>query len=162
MQPTRLLEDRVVLFAPRFIHPVVAIVANHRLVRRNDRDFELVDLVELVLLCLRGTRHPRELLIHPEVILNGDGRHGLRLTLHVNAFLGFDRLMQPVAPTAARHFASGEFIDDNDFVIFDHVLHVFLEQAVGAEQLRDVVDPLRLRVAMLLALGFFLVLLFVG
>ncbi len=77
--------------------------------------------------------HARELLIKPEIILNGDRRERLRLAIDLDAFLRFHRLMQSVAPTAARHFASGEFIDNDDLVLLDHVLNVFLEQAVGAE-----------------------------
>ena len=68
--------------------------------------------------------------------------------------------MQPIAPASPRHLAPGEFINDHDLVVFDDVLNVFLEQAVGTEQLRDIVDALCLRVAMLLALRLFLVLLF--
>src|SRR5205823_12976259 len=40
--------------------------------------------------------------------------------------------------------------------------NVLFEETVGAQQLRDVVDPLRLGVAMLLSLRLFLVLLFLG
>ena len=135
MQPTRLLENRVVFLAPRLVDPVVAIVANHRLVRWNDRDLELVDLEELVLLRLGSARHPGELLVHPEVVLNRDGRHGLRLTLHVNAFLGFHRLMQPFRPPPARHCASRELVDDEHFAFLDDVVHITVVERVRAQQL---------------------------
>jgi hypothetical protein len=67
--------------------------------------------------------------------------------------------MQPIAPPPPWHFAPRELVDDHNLVIFDDVLDVLLEQAIGAKQLRDVVDALGLRVAMLLALRFFPVLL---
>ena len=106
--------------------------------------------------------HARQFLIKPEIILDRDRRQRLRLAIDLDAFFGFHRLVQTIAPPSARHLAAGELIDDYDFVILDHVLDIFLKQAVGAEQLGDVVDALRLGVAMLLALRFFLVLLVVG
>src|SRR5207249_2413077 len=85
-------------------------------------------------------------------------RQGLRFAINLHAFLRFHGLVQPVAPTASRHFAAGELIDNHDLVLLNDILNVFFEEAVGAQQLRDVMDPLGLLVAMLLALRFFLVL----
>ena len=112
--------------------------------------------MELIRFGLGRAGHAGELLIKPEIILNRDRGQRLRLAIDLHAFLRFDRLMQSIAPAAARHFASGKFVDDDDFVFLDHVLHIFFEEAVGAEQLRDVVNALGLRVAMLLAFGFLL------
>ena len=70
--------------------------------------------------------------------------------------------MQTIAPPPPRHFAAGELINNDNLVVLEHVLHVFLEQAVRFQQLRDVVNALGLRVAILLALRFLLVLLFIG
>ena len=114
-----------------------------------DGDVELVDVVELVRFGFGRAGHARELLVEPEVILNRDRREGLRFAVDLHAFLRFDRLVQPIAPAAARHLAAGVFVDDDDLVFLDDVLHVLLEEAVGAEELRDVVNPLGLRVAML-------------
>ena len=123
---------------------------------------QFVNVVKLGRFGFGGAGHAGELLVKPEIILNRDRRQGLRLAIDLHAFLGFDRLVQTIAPAAARHFAAGVFVDDDDLVFLDDVLDVFLEKAVGAQQLRDVVDPLGLRVAMLLALGLLLVLLLVG
>ena len=123
-------------------------------------DVELVDVVELCGFRLGGAGHARQLLVKAEVILNRDRRQRLRFAIDLNAFLRFDRLVQSIAPAAARHFAAREFIDDDDLVLLDDVLDVLFEEAVGAQELRDVVDPLGLRVAMLLALRFSLVSLF--
>ncbi len=117
----------------------------HRAVRRDDVHVQLVDVVELGGLGFRGAGHAGELLVEAEVILNRDRRERLRLAIDLHAFLGFHRLVQAVAPAPARHFAAGVFVDDHDLVFLDHVLHVLLVKAVGAQQLRDVVDPLRLR-----------------
>ena len=131
-----------------------AIFARHRPVRRDHVDVEFVDVVELGGFGFRGAGHAGELLIEPEIILDRDRRERLRLAIDLHAFLRFHRLVQAIAPAAARHFAAGVFVDNDDLVFLDDVLHVFLEEAVGAQQLRDVVNPLGLRVAMLLALRF--------
>ena len=147
-----LVDDRVVFLAARLVDAVVRILAGDRPVRRDDVDVEFVDVVELGGFRLRGAGHARQLLIEPEIILDRDRRERLRLAIDLHAFLRLDRLVQAIAPAAARHFAAGVFVDDDDLVFLDDVLHVLLEEAVGAQQLRDVVNALGLRVAMLLAL----------
>ena len=148
------VDHRVVFFAPRLVDAIVGILARDRPVRRNHVHVELVNVVKLGRLGLGGAGHAGEFLIKPEIILNRDRRQGLRFAIDLHAFLGFDRLMQSVAPAPARHFAAGEFVDDDDLVLLDDVLHVLVEQAVGAEQIRNIVNPLRLLVAMLLSLRF--------
>ena len=103
---------------------------------------KLVDVVELVGLGLRRARHARELLVEAEIILDRDRRQRLRFAVDLHAFLGLDRLVQAVAPTAAGHLAASVLIDDDHFVLLDHVLDVALEQAIRAQKLRDVVDAL--------------------
>ena len=70
-----------------------------------------------------------------------------------DAFLGFDRLVQAVAPAAAGHQAAGVLVHDDDLVFLHDVLHVELVKAVGLEQLRDGVDLLRLGLEIRLDLG---------
>ena len=132
----------------------LCVFARDRSIRRDDSDVEFVDVVEFVRFGFRGAGHAGEFVIKAEIILNRDRGERLRLAIDLHAFLRFDRLVQSIAPAAARHLAAGVFVDDDDFVFLDDVLHVFFEEAVGAEQLRDVVDALGLRVAMLLPLRF--------
>ena len=115
---------------------------------------ELVNVVEFVRFRFSRARHAGQLLIKPEIILDRDGGEGLRFAIDLHRFLCFHRLMQPVAPAPARHLAAGIFIHDDDFVFLHDVLHVLFEQAIGAQQLRDVVNSLRLRVAKLLPFPF--------
>ena len=121
------------------------VVADHRLVRRDDRDLEPVDLVELGLLRLGRAGHAGQLLVHAEVVLDGDRRERLRLALHLNAFLRLDRLVQSLRPAAARHRAAGELVDDQDLAFLHDVVHVLLVQRVRAQQLVHDVEPLALR-----------------
>ena len=114
-----------------------------RLVGMTD-DLEPVDLVELRLLRLGGAGHAGELLVHAEVVLDGDGGEGLRLALDLHPFLGLDRLVQPVRPAAARHDAAGELVDDQDLAVLHHVVDVLLVQGVRLQQLVDDVELLAL------------------
>ena len=85
---------------------------------------------------------PDELLVHAEVILEGDGGESLVLALDLDAFLGFHGLVQTVAPAASGHQAAGEFVDDDDLAILDHVVLVALENDVGFEGLLHVMVEL--------------------
>jgi hypothetical protein len=76
--------------------------------------------------------------------LNRDGGERLGLAFDLDAFLGFDGLVQAIAPPAAGHQAAGVFVDDDDLVVLDDVLDILLVKAVGLEQLGNAVDLLRL------------------
>ena len=53
--------------------------------------------------------------------------------------------MQSVAPAAPRHQAARELVDDDHLAVVDHVVHVQLEQRVGAQPLMDVVEQRHVR-----------------
>ena len=128
-----LVNDRVVFFAPRFVDAIVVICPPHRPIRRNHVHVQLVDIVKLGRFGFGRTGHSRQFLIKPKIILNRDRRQCLGLTIDLDAFLRFNRLMQSIAPPPARHFAASEFVDNHDLIIFEDVLDIFLEEAVGAK-----------------------------
>src|SRR5579871_3304489 len=134
------LDNRVELLVLGFIHDVVVVDANHRLVGRHHDHVEAVNLLELGGLGVGGAGHPRQLVVHAEVVLEGDGRQRLVLGFDLDAFLGLDRLVQPVAPAPPRHQAAGELIHDHHLAVLDHVFDVALEQRVRLERLVDVMD----------------------
>ena len=119
-----LVDDRVELLALGAVDEVRVLDAAQRPVRRDDDDVELVDLVELLGLGVGRAGHAGELLVHAEVVLEGDGRERLVLALDLDLLLGLDRLVQAVAPAAARHQAAGELVDDDDLAVLDHVVDV--------------------------------------
>ena len=106
------------------VDDVLILLADHRPVGGNHGDVELVDLLELGGFGFGGTGHAGQLLVHAEVVLEGDGGEGLILALDLDAFLGFHGLVQTIAPAAAGHQAAGEFVDDDDFAVFHHVILV--------------------------------------
>ena len=128
------VDDRLVLLALGAVDEVRLLDALQRPVGRDDDDVEVVDLVELGRLGLGRAGHARQLLVLAEVVLEGDGGERLVLALDLHLLLGLDRLVQAVAPAAARHQAAGELVDDDDPAVLDHVVDVELEQRVRAQR----------------------------
>ena len=118
---------------------VGVILADHRLVRGDDDDREIVDLLQFLFLGLGRAGHAGQLLVHAEEVLEGDGRERLALPLHLHTLVGLDRLMQAVGVTATEHQPAGELVDDNHLAVLDDVVHVLLVAGVGPDGLLDVV-----------------------
>ncbi len=133
-------QDRAVFLDRRAIDLVVVVEPHHRHVGRHLDHFEIVDVDELVRLGQRRAGHAAELLVHAEVVLEGDRGQRLVLGLDRLVLLGFERLVQPLRIAPARHHAAGELVDDDDLAVPDDVVLVALEQLVGAQRLIDVVD----------------------
>ena len=91
---------------------------------------------------LGSSGHAGEFLIKPKVILDGDGRQRLRFPFDLYSFFRFHGLMQTIAPTAASHQAASVFINDDDLVLLDDILDIFLVKTVGLQQLRNGVNLL--------------------
>ena len=91
---------------------------------------------------IRSTRHTGEFLVHSEVVLEGDCGESLIFFLNVESFLGFNRLMKPIAPTAAGHLAPSKLIHDYDLTIFDKVVLIAFVEHMSAQCRIDVVKEL--------------------
>ncbi len=155
-------DDGVVFFTTGFVDAVVGVNAADGLVGGDGEDVEVVDVVELGGVGFGGAGHAAQVLVEAEVVLDGDGGQRLGFGVDLNAFFGFDCLVESVRPATAWHFATGLFVDDDDFVFFDDILDVFFVDAVGAEELGDLMDALALVVEFGLEGFFFLGALFVG
>ncbi len=140
------LNDGVEFFATGFENLVVFVDSLVGPVRWNRQDVEAIDVVELCSFGFGGTGHAGEFFVKPEVVLDGDRGEGLGFLFDGDPFFRFNGLVQTVRPTAAWHFAAGVVIHDDHLVVFDHVLNVFFEDAIGFEKLGNVVDFLGLGV----------------
>src|SRR3546814_11371783 len=76
--------------------------------------FRSVGVGELGRLGGGGTRHAGDLVVHAEVVLEGDRGEGLVLLLDLHALLGLDRLVEALRPAAPLEDAAGELVDDLD------------------------------------------------
>ena len=135
-----LARDRAPLAALGLEDLVVAVGADHRAVRRDLDDRELVDLHELGRLGERRARHAGQLVVHAEVVLERDRRERLVLLADAHALLRLDRLVQALRPAAAVEDAAGELVDDLHLAVDHRVVDVALVQRLGLQRLDQVVD----------------------
>ena len=134
------LDDGMVLLALRAEDEIGQILADHGLVGGNGDGFQMIDLVEFHGFGLRRAGHARKLVVHAEVVLEGDAGQRLVFGLHLHAFLGFQRLMQTVAEAAAGHETARELVDDDHLALVAHdVVHITLEAVMRLERLKDMV-----------------------
>ena len=117
------------------VETVLLVDPLHRLVGRDGNDVHLVDFVKFGRFGRSGAGHARNLGIHAEIILEGDGRERLVFRLDLDAFLGLHRLMQAIRPAATIHHAAGELVDDDDLAVLDDIVDVAAEHDVGAQRL---------------------------
>ncbi len=101
---------------------------------------EVIDLRELGRLGECGARHPCQLLVLAEVVLQRDGGQRLVLFLDVDALFGLDRLVQALRVAPAFEDPTGELVDDLDLAVGDQVVDVPVVERLGAQRLLQMVD----------------------
>ena len=134
------VHDGVELLVHRAVDHVVHVVPDHGRVGGDDEHVELVGLAELAALRGRRAGHARELLVEAEVVLEGHRGQGLVLPTGAHALLGLDGLVEAVRVASALHEATGELVDDDDLATLADVVLVPLEELLGLQGGRQVVD----------------------
>ena len=149
-----------ILFTLGLINQILRIDSCNRTVGWNHNHIQFIDVPELAGLGFGGTRHTGQLLVHSEIILQGDGGIGLRGGFHLHILLRLNGLMQSVRITAPFHNTTCLFINDFHFIVDDDVFHILLEHRISFQQLLNSVDALgsdgELAVDVRLADGLFL------
>jgi len=95
-QLVNLVYDSIVFLTFCLVYQVFLIFSYHRAVCRDDHHIQLVYGPELTCFCFCGTGHTGQLVVHAEIILQGDGGKGLGGRLNLYPFLGFNSLVQSV------------------------------------------------------------------
>src|SRR5690606_1899985 len=139
-----LFDHGVELFAGRLVYKIIVILANNGTVSRNNNDVEFVDVPEFTSLSLRGTSHARELVVHSEIILQGDRGVRLRRVLNLHIFLGFDRLVKTIGIPPSLEHTARLLINDLNLPIDDDVFGVAFVERIGPQQLVNGVNTGRL------------------
>ena len=134
------LDDGGQLLLLGAVDEVVLVLADHRLVGLDRQHAQLVGVHELGGLGFGRTGHARELVVHTEVVLQGDGGEGLVLGLDLHAFLGLDGLVQTLVVAAARQDTAGVLVDDEHLALGDDVVLVTQEQFLGLDGVVEVAD----------------------
>ncbi len=127
-----------VLSVFRGIDGIVQVLSGDGLIGRDHHNVHVVDIPEFVFFGFSGTGHTGQLLVHSEVVLDGDGGQGLGFGPDQYPFLGLDGLMETIAVSPSKHETAGEFIDDDHFPVLDDVVHVPLHQVSGLQGLENV------------------------
>ena len=123
-----ILDNRLELFPLGTEDQIILILTDHRLVGGDRNHTQLVRAHEFRRLGFSGASHAGELVVHAEVVLQGNGCERLILRLDFDAFLRFDGLMQTLIVAAAGQDAAGMFVNDEHFTVGDHVVTVAQEQ----------------------------------
>ena len=139
-----LADDGLILTLFGFIHRVGVIRTDHRFVGGHFHHVQIINFAELVFLGKGRTGHTGQLLIHTEIVLEGDGGHSAVFFLDFHTLFGLDSLVQTVGEAASRHNTSRKGIDDENLVILDHVVDIPLHNAVGTKCLIDMVGDFRI------------------
>ena len=128
------LSNRVTIFFPTcFKNNIIFIDTNTGAMGWDGYHRQTINFVELSSFRFRCTSHTRQLLIHPEIVLNGDGCVCFIFFFESDAFFGFHRLVESITPAAAGHNTSGVFIDDHDLVFLNYIMAVFFVECEGLE-----------------------------
>ncbi|RMV05524.1 hypothetical protein ALP17_05450 [Pseudomonas savastanoi] len=125
--------DGCVLLFRRQIDKVVEVFTRQRLVRRDDHDGQVVDLVEFERFGVGRTGHAGQFVVQTEVVLERGRCQGLAFGLNVQVFLCFDGLMQALGQATARHGAAGMLVDQQNLAVCNDVLDVAVEQFVRTQ-----------------------------
>ena len=83
----------IVLLTYGAIHLIFFVFSYNRDISRNRHDVQLVDFPEFTRFGFSRTCHTRQLVVHTEVVLQGDSSVGLRRVLHFHILLRFNRLV---------------------------------------------------------------------
>ncbi len=134
------LDDGVELGVLGLVDEVTLVEAHHRPVGRDGDDLEVVGAGELGGLGLGRSGHAGELVVHAEVVLEGDRGEGLVLLLDLHALLGLDGLVEALGPAPALEDAAGELVDDPHLALLHDVVLVALEQLLGPQRGLQLVD----------------------
>src|SRR6266571_1313905 len=140
------LGDRPPLGVLALVDEVLLVVADHGAVGGDLHHAQLVDLLELHQLGLGRPGHAGELVVHPEVVLDGDGGEGLVLLLDPDALLGLDGLVEALGVPAALQDPTGELVDDLHLAVGDDVVDVALVELLGPQRVLEVVHQRRVHV----------------
>ena len=134
-------DDRLLLVLDRVVDPVGLVLAHARLVRRDHRHPQLVELAQLLGDRRRGAGHAAHGLVAADQALHADRVEHLAALRRAQPLLGLDRGLQPVGPALAQRDPAARGVDQVDLAVPDDVVDVALEQRVRVQRGVDGGEP---------------------
>ena len=117
-----------------FENLVGRINAYNSTVCRNRHNLQIVRIHEFGGFCLCRTSHTRKLGVHAEVVLQGDCRQRLVFFFNLDAFFGFNCLVNTFAPATTFKNTTRKFVDDFYFATLNDVVLVAAIQLFGLQR----------------------------
>ena len=93
---------------------------------------------------MRRSRHTRELVVHAEIVLQCDCRQRLVFFFDLDAFFGFNSLVNTFAPTSTFKNATRKFVNDFYFATLNDVVLVAAVQLFGFQRHLQLMDKVSL------------------
>src|SRR5690606_40029714 len=112
-----LIYHSVKLLPNSFVHFILSVIPLDTFVSRNDDHIQLIVLPEFSCFRLGSTGHTRQLVVHSEVVLQGDGSVSLGSILYLHILFRLNSLMKPIRITPALHYPAGLLVYNLYFLI---------------------------------------------
>ena len=138
------LNNRIEFLFFCHINSVFQVFTLYRFVGRDLNNVHSVNITELFFLSKRSTCHTAFFCIFVKEVLESNGCKSFALTFYLYMLLGLNSLMKSVRIAAARHDTSGKFINNQDLIVFYHIILISVHQVVGAESQNNIVLDLQI------------------
>ena len=122
------------------IDQVIEVFTLNRTVGWNNLNRNVINLTELCILGHCGTGHTGELVVHEEVVLEGDSCQSLVFFTYLNVLFCFNCLVKALRITTAFHDTTSELINNLNFTVNDNVLLITMEHVLSLQRLLKVID----------------------
>ena len=127
-----------------FVDEVVVVVADHGAMGGDRYHLQAVGVGQLRSLGLGRSGHAGQLVVHAEVVLQGDGGQGLVLLFDPHPLLGLHRLVDALGPAPAFQGAAGVLVNDLHLTALHDVVLVPVKQLLGLEGHLELMDQVGL------------------
>ncbi len=107
-----------------WVKQICTIIPDDWFVCRNLNNLHIVDFTEFFFFRFGRTGHSRKFFVHPEIVLESNGRHCFGFVFDLNIFFGFNCLVQSVRITTAVHNTPSKLIDDQHFSVLNDIVKV--------------------------------------
>ena len=122
------------------IDQVIEVFTLYRTVRWNNLNRNVINLTELCVLGHCSTGHTGELVVHEEVVLEGDSCQSLVFFTYLNILFCLNCLVKTLRITTAFHDTTSKLINNLNFAVNDNVLLVTMEHILSLQRLLKMID----------------------
>src|SRR5665647_1219940 len=130
IQPDDFVNNSVVFLFLSFVNVVFVIFTDYWLICRNYNNLQFINIPEFTCFSLGSSGHPRQFVVHAEIILKCDGRKSLCSILNFNTLSRFDRLVKTIGVAATFHDTTRLLINNLNLAINQHIFNILFEHCI--------------------------------